>query len=297
MRSYKAALKAVKDAFDRDILTYICEAPEAEFAKTFGMETVMVQQPAPSDFYLHRDNGSKILAVAHLDTVGLAHQRACRYVNTEAGEVVYSRALDDRLGAYIILDLLPALGINHDVLLTVGEEDAMSTADFFDPPKAYNSMIEFDRGGTDVVLYDYEDEETVNLVRHAGAVVGQGSFSDISYLEHLEIKGFNWGVGYRDYHGPRAHAFLEDTYSMVAKYLAFHEATKDMVLPHFGSTRLYSRLDDAWTGTDWTGYGSSTDNLWDVREDYAEYPTQDELNEIWEAEEFTQVNPERGTAS
>ena len=47
--------------------------------------------------------------------------------------MVHSGALDDRLGAYIILDLLPKLGINVDVLLTVGEEQGRSTANFFAP--------------------------------------------------------------------------------------------------------------------------------------------------------------------
>src|SRR4051794_30743638 len=118
----------VERAFSREGLRRICEMPERDFAKAYGMETVSVHQKAPNDYYYYRDNGSDILAVAHLDTVGLAHQRACHFVDTEGGPVVYSRALDDRLGAYIILDLLPALGITHDILLTVGEESGQSTA-------------------------------------------------------------------------------------------------------------------------------------------------------------------------
>lgn len=238
-------LDEVREAFDQDALARICALSETEFAAEFGLLHVPVEQSPPDDFYLYKDNGSKILAVAHLDTVGLHHQRTARFVDTEAGLVVFSRALDDRLGAYIILDLLPRLGVEVDWLLTVGEENGRSTAAYFEPPegKEYNWMIEFDRGGTDVVLYQYDDAESRALVRASGAKPGDGIFSDISYLDHLEIKGFNWGVGYRDYHGPRAHAFLEDTFKMVGHFLNFHEDNVDDYLPHDNTTASWGRTD------------------------------------------------------
>lgn len=219
-------------SLDRAELARICTMPESRFAKAFGMERHAVPQPAPDDFYLFRDNGADILAVAHLDTIGRPHQRACRFLDTEAGTVVYSRALDDRLGAYIILDMLPKLDVNVDILLTVGEESARSTARYFEAPKQYNWMIEFDRGGTDVVMYQYDDDDTRKLVRDSGAQVGEGTFSDISYLDHLGIKGFNWGVGYRDYHSARAHAYLDDTLDMLDCFLQFHFMNADRFLPH-----------------------------------------------------------------
>ena len=234
----------IAGAFDRDMLATICEMPEADFRDAYGMTRTRVNQKAPANFYLHLDNGSDTLAVAHLDTVGLAHQRACRFLDTEGGEVVYSRALDDRLGAYIILELLPALGVTHDILLTVGEESGQSTAAFFDPAKDYDSVIEFDRGGTDVVMYQYEDAYTIDLVEAAGARVGEGIFSDICYLDHLGVKGFNWGVGYQDYHGPRAHAYLDDTFYMVGRYLDFHQLTDGVHLPHHGNSARYSWDED-----------------------------------------------------
>lgn len=221
------------DAFSRSALAEICVLPERSFGSVFGMERFHVaEQAAPDNFYFFKDNGAKILAVAHLDTVGDADEREAHFVDTEAGEVVFSRALDDRLGAYIILDMLPKLGINVDVLLTVGEESGRSTAAFFEARKDYHWMIEFDRGGTDVVLYQYEDAHSKGLVEDTGARVNEGIFSDISYLDHLEIKGFNWGVGYRDYHGPRAHAFLTDTFRMVRYFQRFHDVNADEYLPH-----------------------------------------------------------------
>lgn len=220
--------------FDRDALARICELSEHRFGREFDLRrTTIPQARTPENFYFFRDNGSSVLAVAHLDTVAQPAARTARFLQTEGGLVVYSRALDDRLGAYVILDLLPKLDLNYDVLLTVGEESGMSTAEHFQADKQYDWLIEFDRGGTDVVMYEYDDVEVREMVRDAGAKVGQGSFSDISCMEHLEVKGFNWGVGYQDYHYPRAHAYLDDTFMMVAKYLRFHEQNEGTTMPHY----------------------------------------------------------------
>jgi hypothetical protein len=237
-----------KDFFNPKALKRICEMDERKFAKTYRMDVTKVPQQSPDDFFAFKDNGSSILAVAHLDTVGLPHQRTAHFTETEAGLVVHSRALDDRLGAYIILDMLPKLGIEVDVLLTVGEESGRSTAQFFEAPKQYNWMIEFDRGGTDVVMYDYEDEDVIEMVLDTGAKVGDGIFSDICYLDHLDIKGFNWGVGYRDYHGPRAHAYLNDTFEMVGYFDEFYSVWSDTHLPHVPAPTY------PWWSKSWSGY-------------------------------------------
>lgn len=225
-----------RDFFDFAALRRVCTLPETAFQHEYDMTRVSVKQPAPENFYLFRDNGSDILAVAHLDTVGHASQREARMVETEGGTVVYSRALDDRLGAYVLAELLPSMGLNFDLLLTVGEENGRSTARFFDPAdhheRTYNWIIEFDRGGTDVVLYQFEDRELVERVEGTGARVERGIFSDISYMEHLGIKALNWGVGYRDYHGPRAHVWLDDMFSMVDYFLDFHETWAEVHMPH-----------------------------------------------------------------
>lgn len=229
-------VRNASDVFDRKALKRICEMPETAFGLAYDMQRFEVAQNAPNDFYFYRNNGADILAVAHLDTVAYAPDRRCRFVETEAGTVVHSRALDDRLGAYIILEMLPRLGINVDLLLTVGEEDGQSTAQFFETHKQYNWMIEFDRGGTDVVMYQYDNALTRSMVRECGATPADGIFSDISYMEHLGIKGFNWGVGYRDYHGPRAHAYLEDTFEMVDFFQVFHWINAETHLPHVEDT-------------------------------------------------------------
>lgn len=242
MGKRKSSPARIWRALDTGVLAAVCELPETDFGRTYDMQTCEVEQKKPYDFFHFRDNGSSILAVAHLDTVMPAERRGAHFADTEAGPVIFSGALDDRLGAYIILELLPSLGVTFDWLLTTGEERGQSTAKLFGSPKDYNWIIEFDRGGTDVVMYQYESPETRALVRASGATVGDGLLSDISYMEDVGIKAFNWGTGYRDYHGPRSHAYLADTVTMVGHFLRFHQANKNLVMPHEKKPR------PAWTG-------------------------------------------------
>jgi hypothetical protein len=237
----------VRRAYSQDALTHVLTLPEAEFGREFNMQTTEVEQrgwtsgwkkgdpidDAPNDYYHFRDNGSHVLAVAHLDTVVRPQGRVPVFHNTASGPAVVSGALDDRLGAYVILRLLPELGVNCDWLLTVGEEDGQSTASFFDPGKTYDHVIEFDRAGTDVVMYQYEDRDSRAAVQASGAKMGHGSFSDICYLEQLGVKAFNWGVGYDgNYHSEKGYAILCNTFAMVAKYLRFHTQNAGIAMPH-----------------------------------------------------------------
>jgi hypothetical protein len=242
----KAPTKAIRNAFSRDDLKRVCELREGDFPDAYGLTRVDLDRADTwrhssdddGDWYAYRDNGASVLAVAHLDTVVGHAARRCVFAETASGTVCHSGALDDRLGAYTILHLLPALGINVDILLTTGEESGMSTAEFFEAnaDKEYDWVIEFDRGGMDVVMYQYDDKETAELVRKSGARVGQGSFSDIAYLEHLEVKCFNWGTGYtgpgHNYHSARAHVWLDDYFLMVAYFLNFHADNAGVYLPH-----------------------------------------------------------------
>jgi hypothetical protein len=235
----KRRLERVRDAFRPDDLIRICsQADFSDYAHRIDLPSWRMAsgREVPSYFY-YRDNGSPILAVAHLDHVQA--DGTCRVVDTLSGPLALSGALDDRLGAYVILELLPRLGITVDWLLTTNEEMGASTArDFFVEHKSYNWMIEFDRGGTDVVMYQYESDEMRDLLRDVGARLGMGSYSDIADLGHLGCVGFNWGVGYEDYHSKRSHAWLEDTFSMVSKFLRFYAANAATHLPFDGSGQL-----------------------------------------------------------
>lgn len=242
-------LEWIESHFDEAELVQACERDSLDF----GAYATMTRLPGCDRFYWYQDNGSDILAVAHLDSV--QDDVGCQVTWTAAGPLVTCGALDDRLGAYVILDLLPRLGVVCDILLTTDEELGRSTArefaeDHHAEGKRYNWVIQFDRGGTDVVLYQYETDEYVAMVEEAGAQVGEGSYSCIAELEALGCAAFNWGVGYQDYHSPRSHAWLRDTFRSVARFLRFYEANHATLLPHEPCQ------DDAWRDwRDWAGWG------------------------------------------
>lgn len=171
--------------------------------------------------YVFIDNHAPVLAVAHLDTV----QSGTHFFTgeTDEGVLVFNPKLDDRLGAYIILDLLPKFvgKRRYDILLTTGEESGRSTAGQFATKKQYNWMFEFDRGGTDVVMYRYENTASRTLLQSYGFVVGTGSYTDICDLDSLGCLGFNIGCGYKDYHSKMAYANTTHTLDMVRKFARF----------------------------------------------------------------------------
>lgn len=260
-----ALLAEVRNAFDAEMLVHLCETDDFSDYAT-KVSCVGPLDPRSRDrFYWYQDNGSKVLAVAHLDNV--QDDPTCQVIDTAAGPLVVSGALDDRLGAYVILDLLPRLGITCDWLLTTDEEIGRSTAsDFADDyeGKDYNWIIEFDRGGTDVVMYQYETPEYVGLVEDAGARVGMGSYSDIADLDDLGCAALNWGVGYEDYHSPRAHAWLNDTFKMVARFVQFYKANAETHLPHKGDDREW------WKNYDLIEYEADCGHMIDL-DDEASY--------------------------
>jgi hypothetical protein len=254
-RKRDSLTRQARFAYNQGELARICTLPEASFGTAFGMQTTYVEQrsrwapkDAQPDYYHFRDNGSRVLAVAHLDTVVTDDRRTPHFRMTQMGPVVTGGSLDDRLGAYVILRMLPRLGITCDWLLSVGEESCESTAAYFTPGKDYDWIIEFDRMGTDVVMYQYENEASRRAVRASGATVGKGSFSDIAVLDHLGVKGFNWGVGYRgNYHSPQGYAYLNDTLAMVGRFQRFHAQNADVTMPHEPEWRIpgYHRFGSA----------------------------------------------------
>ena len=282
--------KRARRLFRLDRLRWYCTADEREFGclgelVDLGQRQVRRLAKRRQDdwytsqdrFYVHRDNGSDILAVAHLDTV--QGRRECRMYRGESGDVVASPTLDDRLGAYVICDLLPAMGIKLDWLLTTGEESCDSTAREFQASKPYNWIVSFDRGGTDVVMYEYETADLCDLVHSVNAPVGNCSYSDICDLEHLGVAGFNWGVGYRNYHSPRAYVLLADLWLNVGRFCDFHQRYGDTRLEHVARPKWWEadewlededecpacafRLQDYWCDncqSDWTDYFAMLDD-------------------------------------
>ena len=212
----------------------------------------------PGEQYAYKRNGSDVLAVVHADTV----QTKTKLTRAELtdGLIFFSPVLDDRLGIYTIMELLPRLGINLDILVTENEEIGQSTAEDFAPKKTYNWLVEFDRRGTGAVLYAYEDREWTNTVSDFFDVK-VGSVSDISYMESLGCKALNVVIGYYEEHALRSYFEFSEYIDQLVKFIAFCYRYKDTVFPHEeqartpGYTYITRRHDpylkeDPWN-TDW----------------------------------------------
>jgi hypothetical protein len=134
---------------------------------------------------------------------------------------------------YIITKLLPKLLVNVDVLLTTDEELGQSTASSFNPRKKYNWGVEFDRGGDDVVLYDYDDNKSwQHRLERSGFKIGMGTFSDISCMEDIGCSFVNVGVGYHMAHTTRSFLSLDEMMTNLAKFLVFYDDNKEKKFKH-----------------------------------------------------------------
>jgi hypothetical protein len=201
------------------------------------------------------DNGADILAVAHLDTVNDSKH----FIRVEGlGEhqwTVFSNRCDDRLGAYLLIDVLPQFGLHYDILFCDDEEIGKSSAKNFVTEKQYKWVFEIDRRMDDVVTYGYSSIDWDNHLKKY-FTVGRGSVSDISYLEHLGCKAFNVGAGYENEHDETYACFHPIiTASQVGKLVQFYYDNRFQHFPH--TKKVYAAA--ATTYKYW--------NTWDDAED------------------------------
>ena len=180
--------------------------------------------------HYYKDNGSDILAIAHLDSV--IYEPHFYMMTISGKDYVYNSRLDDRIGVYIITKLLPKLGLKFDWLLTTDEEIGRSTARDFIPSKEYKWAFSFDRAGDDVVMYQFRDADLVKRLTKAGLKIGIGSFSDICELDNIGCKCFNVGSGVQSEHSAWASASMTMMISQIRKFLRFYKKNKNVHLPH-----------------------------------------------------------------
>lgn len=218
---------------------------------TTGTKVYDRHTSSENPYYLYLDNHSDILAVAHLDTVLPEYRQRFKSTTNKAGQrVCISSELDDRLGAYIILDYLPKFGLKYDILLTTDEECGKSTAQYFKSDKDYKFIFEFDRAGTDLVMYDYHNDEMEDFMEEFFKI-GEGSYTDICKLTHLKASAFNVGCGYQRPHSKECHVFLDDIQAMVRRFLGFWAKYSDTKLPFkLVTNRRYSAYDN-WDNDDY----------------------------------------------
>ena len=117
-----------KTVIDLGKLRSICDARIDSFASLGESE-----RTAHGKLSVFIDNGASVLGVAHLDTV---YPDKTWFFADE--ENVYCPRLDDRLGVYLLLDVIHRLGVKCDILLTDGEESMLSSAQGWSTDKEYN---------------------------------------------------------------------------------------------------------------------------------------------------------------
>lgn len=175
------------------------------------------------------NRGSKILAVAHLDSV----QHFNGFMHDKVTARLYSATVDDRIGLWTIMYVLPRLGINVDVLLTDHEEIGQSTGKFFKPEdNRYNWMVQFDRGvmgarKPDWVSYQYYHNKIWTKALEEFMPVSEGANSCIARMDHLGICGVNAQTGMSDYHSKSAFVDTVAWADGLKAFMSLHEKYAD----------------------------------------------------------------------
>lgn len=268
------AISIIEQILDYDQLKWCCNASVEDL--TAGYKR-MGTKDKPCYF---KDNGSNILAVAHMDSVC----DPLAFLNVDVGDEtwVFSSVLDDRAGVYIITHLLPKLGINVDVLLTVDEEIGDSTASEFFTDKKYMWGVEFDRGGDDVVLYDFDNISWATRIKEVGFKVGHGTFSDISSLEEIGCSFMNVGVGSYNGHSKRAYMIVNEMVENLAKFFIFHALYAHKHFPHVYSPKKYKG--DGWF------YASKGGRLVGWAEESPRVPEAYEYPTVWDNPDWDETD-------
>ena len=182
--------------------------------------------------YNHKTrDGATILGVAHCDYVRSAWSYPKEAKTVAGTPAIVAGQVDDRVGVWLLLDILPGLIPTFDVLLTDDEEIGRSTAQNFGEdmedsnnvgPASYNWTFQFDRRGTDFVDYGKASKSFIrNFKKATGIPHGMGSFSDICYLPDTCGSKVNIGTGYHNEHTPTAHVDLVECFQQVARFAAF----------------------------------------------------------------------------
>jgi hypothetical protein len=216
---------------DYEAMEKICLMSIEDFRKINCKKISFERIDIENTFYYYANRGASILAVAHLDTVQPpAHFKRLVLPHRD---LVFSPTLDDRLGVYVILDLLPNLTAHtYDILLTTDEERGQSSAQHFSTDKRYNWVFQFDRRGDDVALYQYLHSEASKKLPLYGLKPTRGSYSDIASLEHLGCFCMNVGVGYDNNHSLDAFADIRTLELMVRRFIGFLSDHHDKHLPY-----------------------------------------------------------------
>lgn len=191
------------------------------------------------------DNKSKVLFVAHMDTVQTPT------LNGYSKKCVRAAGLDDRLGVYTAITLVKTLGLKADILITDKEESGQTTAQYH-TCKDYNWVCEFDRAGKDVVTYNMDSPEFLEAIKKTWTV-GIGSFTDICKLE-TKACCMNLGIGYEQAHVLDSYVPLKVHNAQINKFIRFFYEYQDTSFVRT-NTQPHRRTYLYGNGYNYGGYG------------------------------------------
>lgn len=246
-------------------LEYFCELEEWEFYK-FVDEVI----ETPHGVMMIKNRGNPILGVGHLDTV--QQERVFKH----EGNKFFAPQLDDRLGVYLLLEVLPSMGFDFDLLLTDSEEVGQSTAQYYqyytNAAKSYNWMLEIDRfGASDAALYQYYNKYLADLIRTVDLSPSNGSNTDIAYLDGIGISGVNFSCAYQQNHSMNAYVDLVKLDGIIPKIIDFivkYQHTRIPFKPDpipvttsysYYSSRIVSNYNDGKEKSKYNSYYSNYD--------------------------------------
>jgi hypothetical protein len=215
------------------ILNNLCTLPEEKLKD--HLKAVRPNLKDHGEYLYSESPDNKVLAVAHMDVHSVPGTQF-RLVKDENTTVILHPGLDDRLGIFSILYLFPQYEIATDILLTTDEEYCMSSAKEFaeNCKKDYNWIVELDRAGDDVVMYNYDDDDSIIAdLKSVGFKLGRGSYSDICELEALGVSAFNIGIGYHFQHTAQCCVILRELALQLRKLKNFYDQFKGKSYEHF----------------------------------------------------------------
>jgi hypothetical protein len=223
-------------------IKYWLQDKEVLFA-SFGDKVLDKDKKDKRRVYIDRD--SKVLFVAHLDTI---QEPKFHFKNHKC---IHASGLDDRLGCLIADSLSKELKV--DLLLTDNEETGLSTA-MYHKCKSYNWIMEFDRHGGDVVTYDLDNAIFRDALREFWTL-GLGSFSDVCMLDSKSCC-VNVGIGYEHDHSVDSFARIETIETQIEKVKQFHANYKDSVFVR--DVKIITPKTWNWNSDYHTTYGHKT---------------------------------------
>lgn len=175
------------------------------------------------ELYIIAEGTLPVCLCAHVDTIG----EEINYDNTskislydqkeDIFHVISGCTLDDRLGIYIIINIIES-GLRPSIIFTDLEESGGIGAtklveDYPKCPLDIKFIIELDRQGEkDSVYYSCGNKEFQNYINSFGFNTAQGTFTDCLILgESWDIAAVNLSCGYQLEHTIYEYAHLEWT--------------------------------------------------------------------------------------